>query len=106
VSRWFNSIFSLQHFEKFIRGCYGPAAACHGIGPAFHFGKVTNQSGEALPGATITILNPSKALLPMHPVNIVLSILRQVITQLKASYIGYQPITKNVTLSANQVINF
>ncbi|MET3501028.1 iron complex outermembrane receptor protein [Mucilaginibacter rubeus] len=69
-------------------------------------GKVTNQSGEALPGATITILNPQQSTITDAAGKYSFNDLKKGNYTVKVSYIGYQPLTKSVTLAANQSINF
>ncbi|MEN0054148.1 MAG: TonB-dependent receptor [Mucilaginibacter sp.] len=68
-------------------------------------GKVTNATGETLPGATVTItpnvLNAIADATGKYGFND----LKPGNYTLKASYIGYQVITKNVNLRASEIIN-
>jgi len=68
-------------------------------------GKVTNQSGEALPGATITINNPAASVVADAAGRYGFANLKPGSYTLNASFIGYQTISKNIVLAANQVIN-
>ncbi|WP_317131372.1 TonB-dependent receptor [Mucilaginibacter ginsenosidivorax] len=68
-------------------------------------GKVTNQSGEALPGATITINNPAASVVADATGKYGFTNLKPGSYTLNASFIGYQTISKNIVLAANQVIN-
>jgi iron complex outermembrane receptor protein len=70
-------------------------------------GKVTDQqTGLAMPGATIALLNsPVKAIADTSG-NYRIDNLKRGNYILKVSYIGYQAITKNLGLSADEVINF
>lgn len=68
-------------------------------------GKVTNQSGEALPGATITINNPAASVVADAAGRYGFANLKAGSYTLNASFIGYQTISKNIVLAANQVIN-
>jgi iron complex outermembrane receptor protein len=68
-------------------------------------GKVTNTSGEALPGATITVLNPSLTAVANADGKYLFNNLKPGNYTLQASYVGYQAINKNVVLGANTVVN-
>lgn len=68
-------------------------------------GRVTNQSGEALPGATITINNPAASVIADAGGKYGFANLKPGSYMLNASFIGYQSISKNIVLAANQVIN-
>jgi len=68
-------------------------------------GKVTNASGEALPGATITINNPTLSTVADATGKFSFTDLKAGSYILKASYIGYQAISKNISLNKNEVIN-
>jgi iron complex outermembrane receptor protein len=69
-------------------------------------GKITNTSGEVLPGATITIANPSASIVADATGKFSFNDLKPGNYSLKASYIGYQPVTKNINLTASQTVNF
>nr|WP_294947512.1 TonB-dependent receptor [uncultured Mucilaginibacter sp.] len=69
-------------------------------------GKITNQAGEALPGATVNLINLNRGAQTNATGNYSLGDLPAGNYTLKATYIGYQPITKTVALSSNQTINF
>ncbi len=69
-------------------------------------GKVTNQAGEALPGATVTITNPATNTQTDVKGNYQIGDLPAGSYTIKASYIGYQITTQAVNLTANLVVNF
>ncbi|MEO3405122.1 TonB-dependent receptor [Mucilaginibacter sp. CAU 1740] len=69
-------------------------------------GKVTNQAGEALPGATITILNPQQNTVTDAAGKYIFSNLKNGNYTLRVSYIGYQSLTKTTALGADQTLNF
>ncbi|MEB0278411.1 MULTISPECIES: TonB-dependent receptor [unclassified Mucilaginibacter] len=69
-------------------------------------GKVTNQAGEALPGATVTITNPATNTQTDVKGNYQIGDLPAGNYTIKASYIGYQITTQAVNLTANLVVNF
>lgn len=68
-------------------------------------GRVTNQSGEALPGATIAINNPAASVVADAGGNYGFANLKPGNYTLNASFVGYQTVSKNIVLAANQVIN-
>jgi iron complex outermembrane receptor protein len=67
-------------------------------------GKVTDQSGAPLPGATVTI-NPAISTVADATGNYQLSNLAKGNYTLKVTYIGYQQFEKAVALTANIIIN-
>jgi iron complex outermembrane receptor protein len=69
-------------------------------------GKITNQAGEALPGATVTITNPAVNTQADVKGNYHIGDMPAGVYTIKASYIGYQITTQTVTLSGNQTLNF
>ncbi|WP_374950271.1 carboxypeptidase-like regulatory domain-containing protein, partial [Mucilaginibacter sp.] len=69
-------------------------------------GKITNQAGETLPGATITLSSPAINTQTNAAGSYQLANLPAGAYTLKASYIGYQVTTKSVTLRADQTVNF
>ncbi|RYD93383.1 MAG: TonB-dependent receptor, partial [Sphingobacteriales bacterium] len=69
-------------------------------------GKVTNQTGETLPGATITITNPALSTVADASGAYNFANLGSAVYTLKVSYIGYQQASKTVNVAANQVVNF
>ncbi|MES2265212.1 MAG: TonB-dependent receptor [Bacteroidota bacterium] len=69
-------------------------------------GKITNQAGEALPGATVTITNPATNTQTDVKGNYLLGDLPAGSYTIKATYIGYQTTTQTINLTASQVINF
>ncbi len=69
-------------------------------------GKITDQqSGEALPGATISLVNPAVKAIADIKGKYRIENLKPGAYTLQVSYIGYQTITKNVLLGADTVIN-
>ncbi|MFA6086356.1 TonB-dependent receptor [Mucilaginibacter sp.] len=69
-------------------------------------GKITNQAGETLPGATISIINPAvNAQTDVNGSYRITNVKAGNYT-LKASFIGYQAITKTVSVTADQTVNF
>ncbi|XHR93922.1 carboxypeptidase-like regulatory domain-containing protein [Mucilaginibacter sp. UC70_90] len=69
-------------------------------------GKVTNQFGEALPGATVTILNPQQSTVTDATGKYSFNDLEKGNYTVKASYIGYQSLVKNAVLNTNLALNF
>jgi iron complex outermembrane receptor protein len=69
-------------------------------------GKITNPAGEVLPGATISLINPAVNSQTNAGGNYQIANLKAGSYTLKASFIGYQTITKTVTVSNNQTVNF
>jgi iron complex outermembrane recepter protein len=70
-------------------------------------GKITNQqTGEALPGATISIVNSSAKIIADTAGRYHFDNLKTGLHKLTVSYIGYETITKNVNLTADVISNF
>ena len=69
-------------------------------------GKVSNQSGQALPGATLSVANTSIKISADTGGNYRIDGLKKGKYLIKVSYIGYQTVTQNVTLNADMKINF
>ncbi|MDB5124441.1 MAG: TonB-dependent receptor [Mucilaginibacter sp.] len=70
-------------------------------------GKITNQqTGEALPGATISLANRTISIVADGSGKYQVSNLKNGSYTLKVSYIGYQTISKNVTLNADAIVDF
>jgi iron complex outermembrane receptor protein len=70
-------------------------------------GKITNQqTGEALPGATISLANRTISVVADGSGKYQVSNLKNGSYTLKVSYIGYQTISKNVTLNADAIVDF
>jgi iron complex outermembrane receptor protein len=67
-------------------------------------GKITDQSGAALPGATVTI-NPTTSTVTDAQGKYQFDNLASGNYTLKVTYIGYQPFEKAVGLTANTIIN-
>jgi iron complex outermembrane receptor protein len=68
-------------------------------------GKITNQAGEALPGATISITNPATNTQTDVKGDYRIGELPGGTYTIKGSYIGYQITTKTIVLRGNQVVN-
>jgi len=68
-------------------------------------GKVTNSSGEALPGATVTLNNPSKSIVTDASGNYSFTNLKAGRYTLQASYVGYQNASRNIALNAGMIVN-
>ncbi|MBB6110472.1 iron complex outermembrane receptor protein [Mucilaginibacter lappiensis] len=68
-------------------------------------GKITNTVGEALPGATVSINNPTASAVADATGKYHFNDLKPGNYTLKVSYIGYQSLTKNVVLGANEIVN-
>ncbi|MET4010763.1 iron complex outermembrane receptor protein [Mucilaginibacter sp. UYP25] len=68
-------------------------------------GKIINQAGEALPGATVSITNPATNTQTDVKGNYQIGDLPAGAYTIKASYIGYQITTQTVNLTANRVVN-
>ena len=69
-------------------------------------GKITNQAGEALPGATVTITSPATNTQADASGKYQITDLAAGNYTLKATYIGYQITTQTITLNGNKVFNF
>lgn len=70
-------------------------------------GKITDQqTGEALPGATISIANPAISAIADVNGKYRLDDLKSGNYTLKISFIGYQTVVKNLSLNADAVNNF
>jgi iron complex outermembrane receptor protein len=70
-------------------------------------GKITNQqTGEALPGATISLANQTVRVVTDGNGKYQVSNLKNGSYTLRVSYIGYQTISKDVTLNADAVVDF
>ncbi|WP_454804143.1 TonB-dependent receptor [Mucilaginibacter phyllosphaerae] len=69
-------------------------------------GKITNQAGEALPGATVTITSPATNTQADASGKYQITDLPAGTYTLKATYIGYQITTQTITLNGNKVFNF
>jgi iron complex outermembrane receptor protein len=67
-------------------------------------GKITDQTGAVLPGATVTI-NPSISTVTDATGKYQLSNLSNGSYTLKVTYIGYQAYQKTITLTSNTIIN-
>ncbi|TSD65070.1 TonB-dependent receptor [Inquilinus sp. KBS0705] len=68
-------------------------------------GKITNQAGDELPGATISINSPAVNTVAGANGNYTLSNLQSGNYTIKASFVGYQTITKTIRLNNNQVVD-
>ena len=69
-------------------------------------GKITNPAGEILPGATISLANPAVNTQTDASGNYRIANLKAGSYALKASFVGYQAITKTITLNGDQAVNF
>ncbi|MFD0795522.1 TonB-dependent receptor [Mucilaginibacter litoreus] len=69
-------------------------------------GKVTNQTGQALPGATVSITNPSISTQTDAQGAYQLINLPAGNYTLKASYVGYQLLTKTINLKGSTTADF
>ncbi|RWY52630.1 TonB-dependent receptor [Mucilaginibacter gilvus] len=69
-------------------------------------GKITNQSGDVLPGATISLVNPALNTQADVNGNYRLGSVPAGSYTLKATFVGYQTFTKTIILSGNQSVNF
>ncbi|MDB5150483.1 MAG: TonB-dependent receptor, partial [Mucilaginibacter sp.] len=69
-------------------------------------GKVTNQAGEALPGATITILNPQQSTVTDAAGKYRFNNLKSGNYKLKISYVGYKQVTVTTTVDADKILDF
>jgi iron complex outermembrane receptor protein len=68
-------------------------------------GKITNQAGEALPGATVSISSPAINTQADVKGSYQIADLPGGTYTIKASYIGYQVTTQTITLNGNRVLN-
>jgi iron complex outermembrane receptor protein len=69
-------------------------------------GKITNQAGDVLPGATISLVNPALNTQADVNGNYRLGNLPGGNYTVKATFVGYQTVAKTITLSGNQSVNF
>ncbi|MDB5060561.1 MAG: TonB-dependent receptor, partial [Mucilaginibacter sp.] len=69
-------------------------------------GKITNQAGETLPGATISIVNPAVNTQTDASGYYRIANVKAGSYTLKATFIGYQTITKTVSVNADKTVNF
>jgi iron complex outermembrane receptor protein len=69
-------------------------------------GKITSQAGEALPGATISMVNPAVNTQTDANGNYRIAGIKAGSYTLKATFIGYQTITKTVSVNADKTVNF
>ncbi|WP_240049465.1 TonB-dependent receptor [Mucilaginibacter psychrotolerans] len=69
-------------------------------------GKIINQAGEALPGATISLVNLNRGAQTNVSGNYRFDNLPAGNYTLIATYIGYQSLTKTTALSSSETINF
>ena len=67
-------------------------------------GKITDQTGAPLPGATITV-NPALSTVSDAGGKYLLNNLASGNYKLRVTFIGYQPFEKNILLASNQVVN-
>jgi iron complex outermembrane receptor protein len=68
-------------------------------------GKITNQAGEALPGATVSISSPAINTQTDVKGSYQITDLPGGTYTVKASYIGYQVTTQTITLKGNHTLN-
>jgi iron complex outermembrane receptor protein len=68
-------------------------------------GKITNQAGEALPGATVSISSPAINTQADVKGSYQIADLPGGTYTVKASYIGYQVTTQTITLKGNHTLN-
>jgi iron complex outermembrane receptor protein len=69
-------------------------------------GKVNNQSGQALPDATVSIANSTLKISADTGGNYRIDGLKKGKYLVKVSYIGYETITQNVVINADVKVNF
>jgi iron complex outermembrane receptor protein len=70
-------------------------------------GKITDaQTGEALPGATISLVNTTTRIIADSEGKYLINNLNRGNYTLSVSYIGYQTLTKSLALNADAVSNF
>ncbi|WP_363317574.1 TonB-dependent receptor [uncultured Mucilaginibacter sp.] len=69
-------------------------------------GKITDQSGQVLAGATVSITNPDVSAQTNNRGLYNLTGLPGGTYTVKASYIGFTPVTRSITVNANQTVNF
>jgi iron complex outermembrane recepter protein len=69
-------------------------------------GKVTNQTGEALPGATVTIQNQNANAITDVNGGYRIDIKTTGTYTISVSYIGFSPAQKTVSVATNTIVNF
>ena len=68
-------------------------------------GKITNQAGEALPGATISLAKTAINVQTDVNGNYQFAALAAGSYNIRASFVGYRAITQNIILNGNQTLN-
>jgi iron complex outermembrane receptor protein len=104
VYRWFNKfiyLFILKNLLTALCALLLPVLATAQLSIS---GKVSDQTGAPLPGATITI-SPTISTIADVVGKYQLSNLTSGNYKLKVTYIGYQPFEKAIVLTANTIIN-
>jgi iron complex outermembrane receptor protein len=103
VCRWFNKfyLFILKNLFTALFALLLPVLATAQLSIS---GKITDQTGAVLPGATVTI-NPSISTVTDATGKYQLSNLSNGSYTLKVTYIGYQAYQKTITLTSNTIIN-
>jgi iron complex outermembrane recepter protein len=103
VGRWFNKfyLFILKNLFTALFVLLLPVLATAQLSIS---GKVTDQTGAPLPGATVTI-NPTNTTISDGDGKYQLNNLPNGNYTLKVTYIGYQPFEKAVVLTANTIVN-
>lgn len=104
VYRWFNKfyLFILKNLFAALIALLLPVLAAAQLSVS---GRVTDQqTGTALPGATVTI-SPAINAVSGADGKYLLNNLANGNYKLRVTFIGYQPFEKNILLASNQVIN-
>jgi iron complex outermembrane receptor protein len=70
------------------------------------WGKVTNQAGEVLPGATISILNPQQSAVTDATGKYRFNNLKSGNYTLKISYVGYKQVTVTTAINTDKILDF
>jgi iron complex outermembrane recepter protein len=107
VGRWFNVFYLITILKNLFAALFALLLPVLASAQFTISGKVTDQqTGEALPGATITIENQTANAVTNATGNYRLENLKAGTYSLRVSYIGYQLLSKSISLTGNTTLDF
>jgi iron complex outermembrane receptor protein len=106
ADRWFNSFFVQHILKNLFAALFALLLPVLASAQFSISGKITNQAGDVLPGATISLVNPALNTQADVNGNYRLGNLPGGNYTVKATFVGYQTVAKTITLSGNQSVNF
>jgi iron complex outermembrane receptor protein len=107
VGRWFNSFYFYNILKNLFTALFALLLPVLASAQFSVSGKITDQqSGEALPGATITIQNQTVNAVADVNGKYHIESLNSGNYTVNVSYIGYSSAQKTITLTANTTVNF